>query len=456
MAYQPYLIAPFGTGLDTDLEPWLLPVDAFSNIENGHIHHGYIQKREGYRFLGEMVHGREITNATTASPAVFTVLSIVGLSDSDTVTLHYLSGGSWSSLNGAKYTISSLGATTFELIDSTGTLVDGSGLGAYAASSGRLGTFENLRIMGIFRYIGADNTRELLISDTQRIAIYNSALNIFEPLDLIDFSSMLRTDADVWTSDNEDYIWAANWQHAGATNRVYITNGKQFQPTGPPGTDGIVFFDGSTTAVEQFQPVLFGARRLYGCKLLFSIRQRLVALHTFELDGGVSTFPQRARWCAAQAPGNWDDITPGGGGFVDAPTGDQIISARALQEIIVVMFTDSVWTLSPVSDPALPFRWDKINDFRACDGKMATAGYDRYVVALGQRGITATDGVETRRVDERIEHFIGEEINDDQFGKVFAARGYEKRRTWYLYPKDENDEANAALIYDDESGAYSK
>lgn len=468
MKYQPFLIAPFNTGLDSDLEPWLLPADAFTEIINGHIHHGYVEKRSGYRLLGNMVQGRPISAITNADPAVFTVGSTADLTTGDSVSLHYLAGGTWNTLNAQLYTITVTGAGTFTLADSTGTDVDGTALGAYTANSGRLGTFPGERMMGIMRYINADGSRVLLVSDTQRVAIYNSASTIFEPLDLYDIGGTLRTDNDVWACTNYDYIWAANWQHAGSVNRVYLTNGKAYA-TGAPGTDGIVYYDATnrgapaTPNVAQFQPTLNSTDTLYGCKLMFSIKQRLLCLHTFEFDGAnTNTFPQRARWCAAQAPGNWDDSVAGGGGFVDAPTGEQIISARLLQDIIIVNFTDSVWTLRPVPDPALPFRWDKINSFRSCDGKMASIGYDRYSLALGSRGVTATDGVETRRVDDKIQDFTSDEINADEFGKVFADRSYSNRRLWVLYPTNDDQEnnpsndANAALIYDDESGAYSK
>lgn len=456
MGYQPFIIAPFHTGLDTDQEPWLLPVDAFKNILNGHIHHGYVEKRKGFRFLAEMIHARTITAATAVNPSVFTAASATGLSNDDSVTLQYLAGGSWPNLNGAKYTISSLAGSTFQLVDSTGTTVNGSGLGTYDASTGRLGTFDALRIMGIFRYIGSDNTRQTLIADTERVGIYNSATNLIDPLDLYDITVTLQPDSDVFASTNSDFIWAANWQHAGAVNRVYFTNGKAYA-SGTPGTDGILFYDAQNARVEQFQPALNSSDDLYGCKMMFSIKQRLLCLHTFEFNGSTTnTFPQRARWCAAQDPSNWNDTIAGGGGFVDAPTGQQIISATELQDVIIVHFTDSVWTLRSVPDPALPFRWDKINDFRACDGKMATIGFDRYSVAVGVRGITATDGVETRRVDERIEDFVNNDINDSEFDKVFAERSYATRRSWILYPSEESEDSNAVLIYDDESGAYSK
>lgn len=456
MAYQPFLIAPFSTGLDTDLQPWLLPIDAFPNIENAHIHHGYIEKRAGYRFWAEMVHGREITGASNATAAVFSVNSSTGISDGDSVSLHYLSGGSWSNLNESLYTVTGLSGTNFNLLESSGTLVNGTSLGTYTVNSGRLGTFPNLRMMGIFRYIDANNIRQTLVSDTERVALYNPASNLLQPLDLFDSTSTLRTNSPVFASTNTDFIWSANWQNPSLNNRVYFTNGKAFTG-GTPGTDGIIFYDASANRVEQFQPIINSSGGiLYGGKLIFSLRQRLVVLHTFENRGSTVTFPQRARWCAAQNPNNWNENTPGGGGFVDAPTGEQIISAQALQDLIIVHFTDSIWRLRSVPDPALPFKWEKINNFRACDGKMASAGYDRYSLALGQRGITATDSIETRRIDDRLEDFTSEEINDEFFGKVFVSRDYNSRRTWALYPKGTSQDSDAALIHDEESGAFSK
>ena len=456
MTYQSFTIAPFGTGLDTDQEPWALPVDSFTEIENGHIHHGYVEKRSGNRLLTEMVHGRDITAATAANPAVFTVSSATGLANGDEVTLHYLAGGTWANLNELKYTVSGLSGATFNLVDSSGTTVDGSGLGAYTAGTGRLGTFEALRIMGIFRFIDSSNTRQTLIADTERVSLYNPATGLVDPLDVQDTVPTIYKNADIFTPGDLNYIWSANWQHAGAKNRVYFTNGVAYSGSAP-GVDGLYYYDASAAQVEQFHPALSGSNEVYGSKLIFSIKNRLLLLHTFEYNGAsTSAFPQRARWCAAQDPSNWDDSVAGGGGFVDAPTGDHIISARQLQDLIIVQFTDSVWTLRPVSDPALPFRWDKINDFRACGAKMATVGYDRYVLGVGSRGITATDGVETRRVDQRIEDFTSEEVNQDEFGKVFIERDYQNRRTWFLYPSVESDDADAVLIYDDESGAYSK
>lgn len=359
MSLQPALIAPFQTGLDTDIDPWLAPVDSFTTLDNLHVHHGRIEKRAGYNLFG----------------------TITG------------------------------------------------------------------RVMGIFRYIQNDNTKIALAFDTTRAYKYNGVTNVFDMLDA----------ADIMSSGDTDYIWAENWQSSDIDNRLYFTNGKAYDGVS---LDGIRYYTGTALTTTGFTPNLNsgGTRILWGCKLLFPIKGRLVVLNTYERNTGTGTttnFPQRARWCQAQGPSNWDDITPGGGGFVDAPTGAQILSARALQDSLIVFFTDSVWTLRSVSDPALPFRWDKINDFRACDGKMATVGYDRYVPSLGVRGITATDGVETRRIDERISDFVIDSINVGEFEKVYCARSYSNLRWWTLYPNGSDTENSKALIYDDDSKAFS-
>jgi len=448
---QPFLIAPFSIGLDTDLEPWLLPQDGFEEITNGHIHHGILEKREGYQKLGDLPHCISITGATNADPAVFTVASTTGLTNGDTVQLNYMTGGTWTSLNDTQYVVRNVTGTTFTLETIAGADVDGTSLGSF--TSGCVGYYPGDRIMGIWRFVDSSNVKQLLVFDTKRAAIYNTVSELFDPLDT----------ADVMSGANTDYVVAGNWASTASTTastlfRLYFTNGKS---NAGGSTDGIRIYDPSisTTATTQFAPTINGGNAIRGCKLIFPFRQRLVLLHTFE---GTNTYPQRARWCQAQNPGTpgsfaneWDDNVAGRGGFVDAPTGQQIISAQFVQDQLIVFFTESVWTLRPTPDPALPFRWDKINDFRACDGKMTTAGFDRYVTAAGLRGITATDAVETKRWDARIEDFVQDEVNANSFEKVFAKRSFGKRRLWMLYPCCESEDADSALIYDDESGAFS-
>jgi len=434
-------IAPFKTGLDTDISPFLAPSDSFEDINNFHIHHGYIEKRSGYQRLGYMVHNpiATITGITQANPAVVSAAGHT-FTNGQQVLISNVSG--MTEVNGNIYTVANVVAgVSFEL-----SAVDSSGFTAYTLG-GRAALYNGDRIMGIYRYIQSDGTKQTLIFDTTNAAVYNGVTQVFDPLD----------SSAIMSGSVTDYIWIENWQATGGTNRLYFSNGKAYDG----GTlDGIRYYDPSvsTTTTTLFTPSLSSTRTLYGGKIIFAIKQRLLVLNTYENTGGggsSSNFPQRARWCKAQNPDLWDDTVPGEGGFVDAPTGDQIISARPLQDAIIVFFSNSVWTLRPVSNPSLPFRWDKINDYRACNGKMATVQYDRYVMAFGVRGITATDGVETKRVDERIMDFTINEIETDQFGKVFCSRFFEDERMITLYANNSSDN-NKALILDDESLAYTK
>lgn len=362
MKFEPVLIAPFKTGLDTDSQPWLLPPDAFQETANVHVHHGYLEKRSGYALFGTLENG--------------------------------------------------------------------------------------LPVMGIYRYIEADGSKTTLAFDTENAYAYNGTTHVFDLLD---------SGSTIFSGGQYDYIWSVNWQSTDLVNRLYFTNGVEWNGMAAGAArDGIRYFSSaSTTTTVLFTPSTGGGNTVYGCKLMFTLGQRMILLNTYE-NAGLSTenFPQRARWCAKQDPSNWDDTVAGGGDFADAATGDQIVSARALQNQIIVFFTNSVWSLLPTSDPNKAFRWVKLNDYRACDGKMASVGYDRYVVGIGIRGITASDGTRTERIDNRIQDFAYSEINFVEFGKVFCFRSYETLRWWTLYSSGENSNNDRALIYDDESKAY--
>ena len=361
---QNILIAPFKTGIDTDSEPWLAPTDSFRDAENVHIHHGYLEKRSGYRFFGTLESG--------------------------------------------------------------------------------------LRVMGIQRYIQSDGLKELICFNTKNGYRYDAGTQTFILLD---------SAGDIFDSGEYDYIHGVNWQSSNVINRLYFTNGLAWNGLADPTSlNGIRYYSSdSSTNTVLFTPSTGGGNTLYGCKMLFTLGQRIIALYTFENDGvATSEFPQRARWCAKQSPGNWDDITAGGGDYSDAATGDQIVSAQTLQNQIIVFFTNSVWALQPTSDPNKAFRWVRLNNYRACDGKMASVSYDRIVIALGVRGITATDGSQTQRIDNRIMDFTNNNINVQEFKKVFCYRSYETQRWWTLYPSIESDENDKALIYDDESKAFTK
>lgn len=372
MSLSPLLIAPITHGLQTDLQPWIAPKDSFPVLENLHVEHGFLERRNGYRQFGNTL--------DNASP-----------------------------------------------------------------------------VIGLEQYIEtADGVKTLLAFDTTSAYSYSTTTQTFSQL----------TPATIMSASKSDYISGANWYStftggsSSIANRFYFTNGLKWNGAADPNsTNGIRYFDGSTTTT-LFTPSN-GTDSIYGCKFIFSLGQRLILLYTFE--GASNSYPQRARWCAKQNPGDgsgmttngWDDTVAGRGDYADAATSDQIISAQLLQNQIIVFFTDSVWTLLPTPDPAKAFRWQRINNFRSCGGRKASVQFDRYIAAVGDRGITATDGSNTSRVDDGITNYVTDYIAPKNFNQVFCARDFSNKRWWSLYPSQPDSNNDSALIYDDDSGSYS-
>lgn len=442
MNYQPFLIAPFQTGLDTDAEPWMLPQDAFSDIVNGHIRDGVIEKRSGYLKTGDIVHQDQtnwkITAATQASPCVLTLTGTTGLTNGDTVEIRNVGG--MTELNGHQYEISAVGAANITL-----TNVDSTNFTAYTGT-GDVYLIDKNPVMGLERYISSANVKEVIAFDTERACKYNTSSRNFDPID----------SADIMSGTATDYICACNWAStaSSATSplyRMYFTNGKALSG----GLDGIRYYNGGTTTTS-YAPSINGVNTLNGCKLIFAYHKRIVCLYTYE---GATSHPQRARWCEINNPDGsdaWYDNRRGRGGFSNASTGDHIISAQLMRGTLIVFFTNSVWALTYTGDPNRPFRWQRINDFRACDGIKASEQFDQSVISVGIRGIVASDGTQTQRIDNKIFDFVSDDINHAYFSKVFVKRDFPSETVWMLYPKAEDTTASAALVFDQNSQSFSK
>ena len=52
---QPYLISEFKSGINTYLQPWIRPQDAFQPLENAYIYRGTVNKRAGYSQFGNQL-----------------------------------------------------------------------------------------------------------------------------------------------------------------------------------------------------------------------------------------------------------------------------------------------------------------------------------------------------------------------------------------------------------------
>lgn len=114
MGFQPFLVGDYRAGLQTNLDPWKLPRDAFQKAENFDMRDGVMSRRRGYRHFARMTQLiGSIENITSANPGVVTTDSAHGLSNGDEVRIDGLSN--MTEANNQTYVVSEVTATTFEL-----------------------------------------------------------------------------------------------------------------------------------------------------------------------------------------------------------------------------------------------------------------------------------------------------------------------------------------------------
>lgn len=247
MTYQGYLISNFATGLDKEVQPWLLPDDAQFELLDGYVYRGVWQKREGYSQFAtgqragaaycesRMVHRitAEVIGTGDGLQTVFTAT----LSDSPvrrgTVSVAYTIGG-------VDYVATDNGVGII-----SGTDVDSSGTNStidYTTGDIQI-TFtiapDNLAdvdvtydahqgfpVMGVMNYFTQTNVKELIVADTTYVNRYNSSTN---RLDDISPTTLL-------TGDKTNFFSWTDYPDSNANQRLLFVNFK----------DPVQQYDGST------------------------------------------------------------------------------------------------------------------------------------------------------------------------------------------------------------------
>ena len=431
-----------------------MPPDGFQILVNGDIHNGAIEKRYGYRLIGYNAHhpttltanGDVISSITKANPPVVTTSAAHNLTTGNQVVII---GGDMPEVQNKRFTITVTGATTFTL-DST----NSTNYTTYT-TGGKVFLSPSLRVMGLTTFTTSSNQEVMVGWDTKRMWLWDYTPEGFTALD-----NSASTPSDYLSGGEFDYISYVQWANYNAGNILYFTNG--LVESGSTVNGLLTYNPSASPVIARINPPITSTNEVYGCKGVCVFRQRLLLFATYEgANAGATTFyPQRVRWCRVQDPrvsgDQWREDIRGNGGFADASTQDQYISHQALKDNVIVYFTNSIWMLSYQADPIEPFRWKKLVDFVSNKALGAGVGYDQYAIHIGNKGIYATDGNKSERIDDQIEDYIATNVSKTYFRKVYGHRDYIYNRSIFLYPKGASTENNAALVRDDQSGGFSE
>lgn len=467
MSYQPYLIADTRVGMERDVTPWLLPNDAYPDLQDCYMFRGRIKKRLGFNLLGRLCRqlGDAFTPATTDGAGNF-VGPVFPANNLPVLP------------NISHFTI---GTDFFQDPGGAGPLVNlitnSAGTGTLDRTTGILtinGSIANtpvvfcpgLPVMGLETLETSLINQELLIAlDTVFAYRYDNTSSSF-----IDSSYHKTTDTLVnWTGANFQQFWSTNYLQAlWVTNNVH---GFQSNPTTTVAGqgDGIRWFDQDLSGWVNFLPPISNApvNYLMGALIILAYKGNLICFNTVEgtAIGAFKRYYQRARWCQVgnpfyalplptgsgfpgPDPDAWNSDIPGKGGFIDAPTSEQIVSAEFIKDTLIVYFERSTWNFRYTGNQILPFVWEKINTELGAESTFSVVPFDRTTMAIGNFGIHACDSVNVQRIDQKIpdEIFL---IQNDNSGpeRTSGIRDYYNQLVYWSFPYIGDQTDSSQLVF---------
>lgn len=525
-----FLIAPFETGLQLNLKPWLIMDDAFEQLENAYVWRGRVRKRFGTKYTGNaaataaeiplysrlaiplaapitagVAVGVGVTdgagNATNPVNALvwpefkvgqyFTIgaftytITVLGApavltpSAGAPATIHtfntttgvynfttagaalqvyfYPNGGNSTDalgevrgvVPGNAYNVGqviSIGPGTFTVISAVAGLQDmlrSDGLLANAQFNITTGEFNildiahpntqvyfypSLPVMGITQYnIGAINDHPSYVFDTQFVYLYNNRWTQADP-------------AIIFHGNDTQFFWCSNYiEETTGTKALFVTNFNATVGAGPfPNDDPIYYL--VAAAWHPFNPTTIPAAggnprySIVQARIIVNFKGRLVLLNTIEYDATTNlAYPNRCRFSkyggdATSANAFIEPLQTGyeGGGYIDAPTDQSIISAQFIKDRLIVYFERSTYELAFTGNQLLPFVWQKLNTELGSQSTFSTVPFDTEILTCGNTGFHTCNGSNVTRLDAKIPDFVFDQINSDltNTNRICSIRDY--------------------------------
>lgn len=285
MAEDRFLIAPFQSGLQNNIKPFLIPEDAFSRLNNAYVWRGRVRKRFGSRLM----------QGTTAPTLGFEQLQSrlriqIGTTDANgdisvnvkTVLVDpgfTMEVGQIFSIGDQIFTINVLGSGPSAVMLDTGTAT----VKTIDTTNGDLvinGADVAPALTAVFFYpalpvMGITNYEEAAVNDEKVMAFDTRFAYEFTTIGWDRLELETQVGDAVWTGDDSQFFWSSNWRgpNADETN-LYVTNFKA--------EDRIRFWDGISSTWSKFNPTLNPTGRLLSARIVLPFKDRLICLNTIE------------------------------------------------------------------------------------------------------------------------------------------------------------------------------
>ena len=277
MPMDRFLIAPFKTGQQQDVRPWLILDDAFQELNNAYVFRGRVRKRPGSSVMN--------TSVALSVQQLYTRLRI----NIGTVAAHTIPGGSTQLQLGQAFSVGNDIFTIYQL---------GAAALTYSTNAGATATINSTSNPNTVAFTGEPNGSVVWYYPSLPVmgfATYDSDLVEDEPLFAFDtqFSYMWdstnlywnRVGTAVWTGSNLNYFWCSTWR--GLTNfnyYLFVSNFKIPSLIGPVLPDYIKYYNQSD--FYNLNPVLNQTSRLVTALMVQPFKDRLCVYNVVESTSG--------------------------------------------------------------------------------------------------------------------------------------------------------------------------
>lgn len=452
--YSPLKITGNATGLIQNREEFLLPDDAYPNLQNAYVWRERILRKRGCRLLGRL--RRSVT--VVALPLVageVNLISALGLEATASIAPGSISLTGSIDLN--LYTDPANDGILVGSLGGSGTINYATGAltisgGAGETLSGTIGYYTNLPSMGI-------NVQELTNSAVDQTVFFDQKYAyVFDPT--IDaFREYIP--GTTWNAANLpvtsiDFFWSTNYWTSDATTGPFGTTGTKLfwvtnnsghsQATADPPriTDGTTWVDFTSGTWNQIDASNF----LFNWLSMLPFRGRMVTFNTWEgpAAGQTINYRQRIRWATIGNPfiaytagpparGSWRSDIRGQGGYLDIPTAEDIVAVGFVRDNLVIYCEKSTWQLKYTGRSISPFQIEKVNSELGVESPYSSVQFDTSIIGIGQRGIIECDSYKAEKIDIKIPDFVFN-FNDQNNGqyRIQGIRDFENRLAYWTIP----------------------
>ncbi len=453
MAFDRFLIAPSETGLDTSMRPWLIPDDAFAQLENAYVFRGRVRKRFGSFLMGS---GGAVFNLNQLLSRLRIALpggAAVGITDAGgnatgTVPGAIFKQGQLFSIGTEIFTVQATGTPVVMLTTGTSTThTYNTTTGAYvftgATALTQIYFYPAEPVMGLTIFEnGPVQNQPTYGFDTQFAYIFTGG----------SWQRSGTGSSPIWHGNNLDFFWAATFRYVAtqtSLTALFVSNFFAVNPNGAVSgnDDPIWYLDSASNTWTAFTPIVLTAGNMVlTARIIVPFKGRLVLLNTIEVNAAGNTnsnFVNRARFSQVGDPiatNAFLEITQVGalgGGVIDAPTAEEIVTAEFIKDRLIVYFERSTYELAWTGNDLVPFEWRQLNTELGSESTFSVVPFDQEVLAIGDTGVHSCNGSNVVRIDNKIPDTIFTIKNvSEATERVAGIRDYFAEMVYWTYPSD--------------------